>query len=58
MMHEEMQEHAERLLHLNSEHPEYGLVFEDEDLEYESEEVWQAIHALMTSAKATFTWSN
>jgi len=58
MTNEEMQEHATRLLNIALEDPEYCAVYEDEGLEDESEEVWEAIHAFMSGAKATFTWSN
>lgn len=56
MMPEELKAHAQRLLQEVVADPEYCYVYEDEDLQDASEDDWLAIHDLMTSARATFTW--
>ena len=53
---EERKAHAIRLLHEVLSDIEYDYVYEDETLEDASEEDWRAIHNLMSSATASFSW--
>lgn len=53
---EEQQAHAARLLSLVVEDPEYSLVYEDEALLEEDEDVQRSILELMASATITVSW--
>ena len=56
MTEDERKTHAIRLLYEVLSDIEYDYVYEDETLEDASEEDWRAIHNLMSSATASFSW--
>lgn len=58
MTEEEMRDHAARLLGEHQQNLEYSLVYEDDELQDESEETQLAIHGLMNSAQIFVTWSD
>ncbi|WP_185751134.1 hypothetical protein [Arthrobacter sp. 31Y] len=53
---EELKAHAERLLQELVRDVEYSNVYDDWDLQDAAEEDWLAIHDLMATASARFTW--
>lgn len=53
---EEQEAHAARLFSLIVEDPEYSLVYEDEDLAEDDEDVQRSILELMASATITVSW--
>lgn len=55
---EEQQAHAARLLSLVVEDPEYSLVYEDEVIAEDDEDIQRSILDLMASATITVSWPN
>lgn len=53
---EEKRDHAARLLSLLVQDPEYSLVYEDDDLSEEDEDVQLSILDLIASATVTVSW--
>lgn len=53
---EEKRDHAARLLSLLVQYPEYSLVYEDDYLSDEDEDVQLSIHGLIASATISVSW--
>lgn len=56
MKQEEIRKHAQRIIEESVLDFEYSWVYEDEELEEYSEEVWQAIHDEMQRARIEVKW--
>lgn len=56
MSEDEKKEHAARLLEELCRDPEFGLVYEDEDLEDVDEDTQKEIFAYMNSARINVSW--
>jgi len=56
MTEEEKRDHAARILGLHVQDVEYSMIYEDDELAEESEEVQQEIHDLVNSAQIFVTW--